>query len=223
MVDPDLKPAFRKALRLHEIGAKTPYEISFAGKGKSGGSFGFMQGDMAAKQPVVQRTFVAALTAADVPAATIQALVARLSVHQITSPLTAAETDLIDGALLASRALVDAMDEDILQKVYDGVDACIAAAGATRMITAKAQLYIGMWINMTGPPSLLLDWLRGDLTKLRRIVGLAPATVDGAAMENYLRATDYYTENPHNFPHLQECAAAGAALLPPAPNGALVA
>jgi hypothetical protein len=51
MVDEMLKPALRVALRLHEIGDLSPYQLGFAGKGKSGASFGFMQADLAAGQP----------------------------------------------------------------------------------------------------------------------------------------------------------------------------
>ena len=32
-------------------------------------------------------------------------------------------------------------------------------------------------------------------------------------MEAYLRATSYYSENPGNFPHAMQCAAAGMAVL----------
>jgi len=35
----------------------------------------------------------------------------------------------------------------------------------------------------------------------------------GAAMAGYLQATSYFTENPGNWPHTQQSAAAGAARL----------
>ena len=54
MVDETLKPELRLALRLHEIGDASPYALSFAGKGNSGASFGFMQGDMNGGQPEVR-------------------------------------------------------------------------------------------------------------------------------------------------------------------------
>jgi hypothetical protein len=53
MPEENLKPALRRALQVHEIGDETPYRLFFAAKGKSGASFGFMQGDLAGKQPVV--------------------------------------------------------------------------------------------------------------------------------------------------------------------------
>src|SRR5271156_2644589 len=128
MVDETLKPALRTALRLNEIGDASPYQLSFAGKGKSGASFGFMQGDMVAGQPEVQQTFHNALEAAGIPAATIDDLAQQLSVPLVSCPLTQDERQEVNAALLASRALVDAMDEIILGKVYDSLDTCTARA-----------------------------------------------------------------------------------------------
>jgi hypothetical protein len=50
-----LENALRSAVRFNEISDETPYRLSFAGKGTSGGSFGFMQGDLAAGQTVFRR------------------------------------------------------------------------------------------------------------------------------------------------------------------------
>ena len=215
MPDEALKPALRAALRVHEIGNDSPYHLFFAAKGKSGASFGFMQGDLAAHQPEVERTFRYVLTAAGMAPNVIADLVRRLSVHLIANPLSPDETKKVNDALLAGRALVDAMDESILAKVYTGVDACTArAAQARRSIAPKALLYMAMWINMTGPPSKLLVWLDGRDPQLRRPVAPPGNLVDVAAVEAYLLATDYYTENPRNFAHMQESAAAGAQKLP---------
>lgn len=215
MPDDTYKPALRQALRRHEIGNRTPYELSFAGKGKSGASFGFMQGDMAARQPEVQRTFFSVMAAAGMAAADIATLAQALSVPLLTNPLSAADTQRINGALLSSSALVDAMDEAILAKVFAGVDACIAAAQrAGRSIDGKAQIYAALWINMTGPPTKLLDWIGGTSVTLRGPVPQAGPVVDGAAMEAYLQLTDYFVENPGNFQHLLQCAEAGASSLP---------
>ena len=214
MVDETLKPALRMALRLNEIGDASPYRLSFAGKGKSGASFGFMQGDMEAGQPEVQQTFHDALAAAGMDDATIAGFAAQLSVPLINCPLDNADRDQVNAALLASSALVDAMDEQILGGVYNGLDACTARAGAAgRSIAAKGLIYMALWINMTGPPSTLLVWLGGGTPAMRRPVPPAGAVVDGPAMETYLQATDYFVENPHNFPHMMQCAAAGAATL----------
>jgi hypothetical protein len=215
MLDDELKPALRAALRAHEIGNQSPYQLFFAGKGKSGASFGFMQGDLAAGQQEVQKTFNAALSAAGISPADIANFVRRLSVHLIVNPLSLSETKQVNDALLAGRGLVDAMDEAIIQKVYVGVGACIKqATDSGRSIVPKALLYMAMWINMTGPPSKLLVWLGGKDPGLRRPLPPPDTSVDVVAVEGYLRATDYYTENPHNFLHMQESAAVGAASLP---------
>ncbi len=216
MLDDAIKPAIRTALRLHEIGDASPYKLFFAGKGKSGGSFGFMQGDLAGGQPIVVSTFRAAMGAAGVGADKAQAIQGSLCVHCIENPLDGADTALVDGALSADggRPLVDAMDEQILGGVYGGLERCLdAAAAAGRTIETKALLYLAMWINMTGPPSTVVQWLSGRPVTLARPVGAAGPDVDGAAMENYLRATNYYSENPQNFPHAMQCAAAGMAVL----------
>ena len=214
MPDDALKPALRAALRLHEIADKTPYRLFFAGKGKSGASFGFMQGDLAAGQPEVRQTFLNVCAAAGIGAAAAATLVQRLSVPLIVNPLDPAETQQVNDALAASSRLVDAMDEAILQKVYASLDTCLATAGAAhRGIAPKALIYMALWINMTGPPTKLLVWLGGRDPGLHRPVALPDQLVDAPAMEAYLQATDYFVENPGNLPHMLQCAAAGASLL----------
>ena len=218
MPDEDIEPALRAALRWNEIGTGSPYRLYFAGKGKSGASFGFMQGDMAAGQAVVQRTFQAALADAGVPAGAISSLDKRLSVPLIADPLSPGERDMVNAALLAGRGRVDAMDEAILQDVYGALDACVAAAaGAGSVIASSGLIYIALWVNMAGKPTKLLTWLRGTDPGLARPMPQPPGRLfDGGAMEAYLRATSYFLENPENFPHTHEAAMAGLALLPPA-------
>jgi hypothetical protein len=214
--DNNLKAALRTAVRLNEIGDASPYQLSFAGKGNSGASFGFMQGDLAAGQPVAIAAFRQALAAADIPAAKISSLVQRLSAPLIVNPLDAADTKLVNDALDSpdGRAQVDAMDEQIFEDVCTGLDKCIAAAtDSGRTIAPKAQIYMLLWINMTGQPSTLLDWLSGKDVTMERPV-LAPGTnVDGSAMEDFLRATEFFSENSENLPHMMQSAAAGATLL----------
>jgi hypothetical protein len=210
MVDNAIKPAIRTALRFHEIGNDTPYRISFAGKGKSGGSFGFMQGDLAAGQPDVTSTFRDAMTRAGMSAQKINELLALLSKHQIKNPLSQADTDAVNQALQAARDLVDAMDNQILQSVYRDLDRCDARAAAhQRSIEPKGVVYMALWINMSGPPTKLLTWLDGDDPHLARPVPPAATTVSGDDMEDYLAATNYYVENPQNLAHLHACAAKG--------------
>lgn len=210
MVDNAIKPAIRTALRFHEIGNDTPYRISFAGKGKSGGSFGFMQGDLAAGQPDVTSTFRDAMTRAGMSAQKINELLALLSKHQIKNPLSAADTAAVNQALQAAHDLVDAMDDQILEGVNRYVDICLAhASRQNRSVETKAVVYMAMWINMSGPPTKLLTWLDGGDPSLARDIPAAGRTVTGAALEDYLAATNYYVENPQNLQHLRECAVAG--------------
>jgi hypothetical protein len=201
---------------MNEIGNRSPYQLSFAGKGKSGASFGFMQGDMAAGQPVVQAAFRAALNAAGVPDTKIISVAQRLSVPLIDNPLSAEDTVLVNDALdaAAGRQQVDAMDENIFEDLCKQLDRCVSTAQASgRQIAPAAQIYMILWINMTGPPTTLLNWLSGRDVMLAKPFEKPPAVVDGAAMEAYLRATAFFTENPRNLPHMMESAEAGASLI----------
>jgi hypothetical protein len=209
MPDDAIKPALRAALRYNEIGDRTPYEISFAQKGNSGGSFGFMQGDLAAGQPIVHTTFRSCMATAGMPQGTIDDLVRRLSGKGIgPNVITPSETQQINAALQANRALVDAMDENILGSVYGGLDTCnSAASGAGRSIAPIAQLYVAKWVNMTGPPDKILSFIRGP------DVG---ATIGEEDIQDYLRATKYFSENPKNFDYMVESADEGAKELPTA-------
>lgn len=145
---------------------------------------------------------------------TVASLLARLSIHLVKNPLTPQETAMVNAALLAARALVDVMDEGILQSVYADLDRCVAAAQASgRTVEAKAQLYIALWINMSGPPTKLLTWLAGADPGLPGPLPHVGARVDGLAMEAYLRATNYYMENAGNLPHMLQSVAAGMAVL----------
>jgi hypothetical protein len=217
--DSALEAAFRTAIRLNEIGDASPYQLSFAAKGSSGASFGFMQGDMAVGSPIVQKTFRDALAAEGVPATQIDSLVQALSVHLIQNPLSQEDTALVNGAMNspAGRVLIDKMDSYILAEVRRQLDKCLVAAEESgRTIAPKAQIYMLLWINMTGPPTVLLAWLSGQDVTMTRVVSKPGQIIDAAAMEDYLRATDFFSENPGNLPHLLQSAAAGVALLGPA-------
>ena len=210
MVDEALKPGLRAALRRNEIGKASPYQLSFAAKDNSGASFGFMQGDLAAGQPEVHAAFRGCLSDAGLDAATIGNFERQLSVRLTSCPLADNERDQVNAALLAGSNHVDAMDETILANVYAGLDRCVAAAtSAHRTIAPMAQLYMAMWINMTGPPTTLLNWLRGGTVTLERPVPQPGAVIDGPDMEAYLGATKYFVQNPRNFQHMKDAAAAG--------------
>ena len=215
MPDANLLPAFLTAFRVNEIGSKSPFEILFAAKGNSGGSFGAMQGDLAAGQPNVTKTFHDCLAAAGVPEPRIAALTAALAKHVTSNPLSPADTKLVNDALLAGKDLVNKMDEGILQGVFGDLDNCIStAAAAGHTIVPEAQLYIGLWINMTGPPSTLLTWLKGGNPGLSKPIPKAGAVVDVPAIQTYMKATKFFVTNPKNFNHMVESVAAGAKLLP---------
>ena len=69
---------------------------------------------------------------------------------------------------------------------------------------------MALWINMSGPPSTLLTWLSGHSVAMAGSSVPSPGpVVDAAAIQAYLRATRYFRDNPRNFTHLTECAAAG--------------
>jgi hypothetical protein len=215
MVAPQFVPAIRETIKQNEIGNETPYVLSYARKGKSGASFGFMQGDTNA-QGLARDTLKKVLAAVRASAATIARILAAVSRPLPDgNPLSAADTKLANDALAsaAGKKLVDAMDAQIFQQVLNGVDACIAAAAGRKVtIDPLALLFIAPWINMTGPPSLLKIWLAGGTA-----LGLqppAPPNVTAEEMEAYLQATSYFQTNPKNFTHYKECVAKGAKLLP---------
>lgn len=203
------------AIRLNEIGNASPYQISFAGKGNSGASFGFMQGDLNAGQQIVATTFAAVLAASNIPADKAAALTKALSGHLLQNPLSNADTTIVDDALstLDGRALVDKMDQTILQGVCIGVSQCLQAAlSSNRTVAPMSIAYMAMWINMSGAPTKLLSWLGGDVVVLGKLqVGPAPLNIDEAAMEAYLKETPYFVANSKNFNHLQQCAQAAVA------------
>jgi hypothetical protein len=66
-----------------------------------------------------------------------------------------------------------------------------------------------LWINMSGKPTTLLDWLSGKDVTMAKSVPAPGATVDGTAVENYLEGTEYFSENPRNLDRIKVCAAAG--------------
>lgn len=215
MVDTSYLPAIKETIKQNEIGGGSAYALSYARKGKSGASFGCMQGDTNVS-PLAQGTLQKVLAAGGATAAASARIMAAVSRPLPNgNPLSAADTKFANTALASTKgkALVDAMDALLLKDVIAGLDACIAAAATRNMqIEPRALLYIPPWINMSGPPSLLKKWLGGQ-----SVLGLSPPpppelTVD--EMESYLQATAYFQANPRNFAHYQECVAKGAALLP---------
>ena len=213
MVDTALFPAIRAAIKQNELGNASPYCLSYARLGQSGASFGIFQGDTNVN-PLARSTLTDVLNAAGVIDATVAGIMAAVSQPLPSgNPLSPVDTSLANAALASAlgRPIVDQMDDQLMQTVLKGIDSCVAASGA-RPIDPTAQLYIALWVNMTGAPTSLAKWLGGT-----EVAGLAPPNGTGVGageLESYLQANTYFRNNPRNFPHMQSSVAAGAALLP---------
>jgi hypothetical protein len=173
-----------------------------------------MQGDLAAGQQETREAFCSCLAHANYTEAEIQSVLAELSVRCPINPLSTEETDRINAALQAGKSTVDAMDEVIFEKVEQQVDHCVAIAESTaRTISDEALIYIALWINMTGAPTELLRWLRGEQPRIQHEPAPADNPVTANAIQGYLTASYYYSENPNNFAHMRECVAEGVKAL----------
>jgi hypothetical protein len=217
-MDEQLEAGMRTALRVNEIGRSNPYHLSFAGKGKSGASFGASQGDLAAR-PLARDTLWRVLAENNVPPARIASIIGQLSIPLYSNPLSTEDDHVVEQALAspAGRDLVDAMDREIMDGVCRSVGECEAAAAAAGItIDSTAAIYMGLWINMTGPPTTLKQWVSGNdvwLENHRNEIPRPRGRVTEPLIVNYLKNTDYFIANPGNFAHLQEAVAAGAAHL----------
>ena len=98
------------------------------------------------------------------------------------------------------------MDDAILTDVYAGLDKCVAhATAAGRTIKLSGLIPMALWINMSGPPDELLDWLSGKDPHVP-----APGNiVDQDAVMPYMKVTKYFTNNPGNLPHFENSIVAG--------------
>jgi hypothetical protein len=221
VVEADLVPAVRAAIQYNELGAASPYSLSYACLGASGASFGIFQGDTnvnhAARVALLQ-----ALQANGVAADACDRIIAAVSRPCPNgNPLSAGDTQLANAALAApsGRALVDALDGGLLEIVLGEVDSSVAAAAAQSFtIDPAAQLYIALWVNMTGAPTTLNAWLGGSVE-----LGLGPPegpVVMQADLQMYLQGSVFFRLHPQNFIHMQSAVQVGAALLPGA-EGAL--
>jgi hypothetical protein len=130
MVDPDLIPAVKEAIKQNEIGDQSPYKLSYARLGVSGASFGVFQGDTNVSD-VARQTLRKALAANGVDDATINRILGLVSQRLPNgNPLSPDDTEVADSALSApaGKQLVDAMDQSLFLIVIRDVNACIAAA-----------------------------------------------------------------------------------------------
>ena len=210
-------PAIEETIRQNEIGDASPYVLSFAELGKSGASFGFMQGDTNVSD-LARSTLRSVLSAAGVGVGDISSILTALNAPLPNgNPLSNADTTTVNNALSAplGKALVDQMDKTLLKTVFQGLDACVAAVTARGLALAPiAYLYIAPWINMSGPPSLMIAWLQG--AAVHGVPSPAGSTVTQQDMQAYLQSTAYFEGHPRNFIHYQECVRLGATLLPTA-------
>lgn len=217
MVNSTLIPAIKEAIKQNEIGNASPYELSYARLGVSGASFGVFQGDTNVSHSA-RATLAAALRAAGAGADAVTRILGLVSQPcPDGDPLSEDDKNLANGSLssAAGQELVNAMDDELLQVVLHGVDACIAAA-RTRSLTIDpvALLYIALWVNMTGPPNVLSRWVAGTPE-----LGLTPPAGDQVSQQNlesYLHSTKFFTTHPRNFVHMQQSVKAAIPLLPPA-------
>jgi hypothetical protein len=215
MTNPAMVPAIRAAIQANELGSVSPYCLSYAKLASSGASFGIFQGDTHVNA-TARATLTNVLQAAGADAPTIQRIMAAVSQACPNGcPLSPADAALTDAALssAAGRALVDAMDGKLLAVVEAELDSSVAAAANGNLTIAPvALLYIALWVNMTGAPNTLNQWLDG-VTEL----GLPPPAgpiVGQSDIETYLQATTYFQLHPRSFLHMQQSVQAGVPLLP---------
>jgi hypothetical protein len=219
MVDPSVLPAIRAALRENEIGDQSPYVLSYARLGKSGGSFGVFQGD-ACVDAKARDGLRQALVSASVDAATVTRIVNAVSQPcPDGSPLSPGDQKTADDALNSSkgRAIVDAMDGRILQVILNELDSSIKAAQSVgRRLDPGSQLSIALWVNMAGAPTSLNDWLKG--TTIGGVAPPAASTVTRDDVNRYLKGTKYFTLHPKNLIHFEASVDKGLKELPGAPQ-----
>jgi hypothetical protein len=216
MIDAAMLPAIKQALKQNEIGNGSPYCMAYARLGGSGGSFGMFQGDVCVN-PKAREVLLGILQRAGLPAAIVTRVMAAVSKPcPDGNPLSAADTTVVNDALAAAagRTAIDTMDAAILDVVLNNLNESIAAAAKRRFtIAAEAQLYIALWVNMTGEPNKLDLWIGGAAEGVPPPAG---PVITAADVRGYLHATQYFTNHPKNFTHMQQSVAAGVPLLPAA-------
>lgn len=215
MVESNLIPAIKEAVKQNEIGNQSPYKLSYARLGVSGASFGVFQGDTNVSD-TARQTLRKALQADGVSDNTVARIMSLLSQRLPNgNPLSPDDTEVADSALSAEtgKALVDAMDNGLFMIVMRDLNACVAAAQSKNfLIEPTALLYMAVWVNMTGPPTVLTKFLEGSSES-----GVLPPvgpTVTAQDMQTYLHASRYFILHPRNFLHLQASVEAAVPLLP---------
>jgi hypothetical protein len=225
MVDPSLLPAIRAALRENEIGNQSPYELSYAELGRSGGSFGVFQGDTCVDTNA-RAALKQVLVAANVDPNTVIRILAAVSQPcPHGSPLSPADQKAADDALDSpkGREIVDGMDGKIIQGILGELDSSIAAAKSVgKRLDPGAQLSIGLWVNMSGAPTALNEWIKGAT-----VGGVAPpgaAAVTRDDVKRYLKGTKFFSFHPKNLIHFEASVDKGiSALTGAAPDMSVMA
>ena len=94
------------------------------------------------------------------------------------------------------------MDEKTLQVILNELDtSIIAAQSASKRLDSGSQVSIALWVNMTGAPTALNEWIMGAT-----IGGAAPpaaATVTRDDVKRYLKGTKFFTLHPKNLIHFE--------------------
>jgi len=215
MADTALIPAIKAAIHVNELGSASPYCLTFAELGQSGASFGIFQGDTNV-DPAARDTLRQVLAAGGAGAGDINRIVGAVSQPcPRGNPLDEADTTLANRALgsAAGMSLVDAMDGRLLNIVLAELDSSIAAAATRSLVLAGvSQLYIALWVNMTGPPGMLNKWLSG--TPELGVPPPAGPSVTRVNIETYLHASSYFRLHPRDFVHMSDSVDAGVPLLP---------
>jgi hypothetical protein len=216
MVDVALVPAIKAALRYNELGDASPYQLSFARLGQSGASFGVFQGDCHT-DPAAHNTLVQILSAGGLHPLQVSDIATALSrALPDGNPLDEHDSGLVHTAMVSAigRSLVDAMDAHTLMVILAELDECIEYAG-NYSIDPAALLALACWVNMTGAPTTILDWLETAPT--------SGTSFSLAALLGYLEQQLYFKIHSRNLIHFKDAVAAGAMLLSPAAGPAAAA
>ena len=201
------------ALRYNEIGTGDPYKLSFAGLAHSGASVGEFQADLSQRPDALSA--IGNLLAALPNVTTIMAALGEPCTH---CPLSAEDLETVNAVLRGSagRATIVSLDGASLATVLTELSRVRAAAASRSLsLTADAELAISCWINMSGAPTTLDEWLSGVTAHMAAGSDVPPAAgsvVSAAAIYGYLSLTGFYSQHPQNLNHLKASVAAGLAV-----------
>ena len=205
---PAIIDAMRAAVRSNELGAADPHQLSFAGAGTSGASVGVFQADLA-HNAAARAALWPLLSRANL--SSVQRVLSLLSEPCARNPLSAADTLVINGCLHspAGRDVVDRLDDGIFTTVQQHV---ISAEGAAAMgghqLTPGAYCAIACWVNMTGAPTTLSNWLAGRGLPLETDVPSPTSTlITEEDVYVYLAGTKFFKANPQHLLNLKKSVA----------------